>query len=586
MGVSSRWWMVCAWVSVAACAPEPEPVAPWPTVRLLDPELMLRELQGQLHLRVFPKGDMQCDGYNTSSGDPNVGRYVVRSGQRVLDALPGGGVTPMVRCAQGATGLRASPVDTCVTTMTQRLEVAAGTYIVLVHGQGDIPLPNGMTQSGIRGSGCAVVTVGAGDQRSVTIPIHGVRPAGVCGNGVVDFDETCDAPNDANCVMCQTREAVANRVVVGNERQPAVVWGPSQRLVVGYAVTDVDTTTGEDVYAQFFLPDGSPETSGGLANDQRLGTGPNPQQRPVFATTGGAAGTRFVAAWETFEQNASQQSVAAQSYSDGPPGTARVHVGAAGTRRQRPSIAASANRVVVVWSETGGIRTSSAPLALPLAGDLASPASVYDGAGEDPKIAALPDGSFVVVWASSGDLWARRLAATGAPMGMATALAMAGTQDQPALAALPDGSVALAWRDASMTGQARATIRWARIAAGTLAVMGTGTVLSTTTATSEPSRPALAVGAVPTGASGPAILFVWEDAATGRIHGRLRGADNAELASRISGATADFAISAEGGTARHDPVAAFSGGDAKRFAVAWQGVDSMGDGIVMRQFPQ
>jgi hypothetical protein len=81
-------------------------------------------------------------------------------------------------------------------------------------------------------------------------------------------------------------------------------------------------------------------------------------------------------------------------------------------------------------------------------------------AQDDPAIAALADGTFVVAWESTGQdgsgegVYARLLSAAGEPTGaeFAVATRTTGNQDTPAVAALAGGGFVVAWEDGAEDG--------------------------------------------------------------------------------------------------------------------------------------
>lgn len=569
-------------VVTSACAADPSAAPPF--MVSLD-ELMLSDLVGPLHLRVFPRGALRCDAASGQVRDA--------AGQRVLAGLPGRDVTPAVRCGSGwstqsARFGTATPVDTCFTA-SQPTTVAIndpGAYIVLVHGQGDLRLPDGTTRSEILGSGCADVTVAAGQQQSATVVLREQRPVGRCGDEVLDFDEACDlgAANadtiDAACsTRCQTPVVRANTETAGLQRRPSVVWPTGRRLVVAWQVENVPA---EDVKARFFAPDGSPETMfGALRNEVVLGGGASSQTAPALTPVTAGTLRGFAGAWETLQ--VTPGNVAAQVFNDDPP-TGSAALPAAGARRVSPTVAASADRLLLAWREPGtGLRASSfSPLARPL-GAASAPVSVADGEVGDPRAVALSDGSFAVVWSAGGDIFARRISAAGAPMDAAVQVNpnSAETQDLPCAAALPEGGLVVAWQDAARDAadMDATAIRWVRLDAS-LRAMGTAATANTTTAGPQ-SHPTLAVA----GGTPSTVLFAWEDEATGTIRGRLRRADDRDAFARLGGTSADFLVS-EATPAQHRPAAAFGGPMGDRFVVAWEAGEVVGAGVAVRQFPR
>jgi hypothetical protein len=553
---------------------------------------LLSEL-GPFHLRVFPKtAALRCD--------VALGQVLV-NGRRDLAALPGKNVQPAERCGASWSTLApmygtASPVDSCMERQTS-VSLPAGTYVVLVHGQGSFRRPTGETRSGIRGSGCVEVTLGAGATRDVTLAmVEQVDDRARCGDGMLDSNETCDlamangAAGSGCTAMCQTVERAVNnqtdpRLAAGNQLRPAVSWAPGAPLAVAFDVADA---TEEDVRARYFDADGADLTEpAALARDIVIGGGPDQQLRPAVAPAPSLMG--FVAAWETV----SDRNVLAQSYDNQPPRTTTppryvsVPVAAAGPVRQQPAVAASAARALVAWREgagaTGMLRVSSFALAQPFTAPTAA-VTIAANVSDAPRVAAAPDGSFVVAWTAAGDIFTQRVSAMGAAAGAAVPASptSAQVQDQPSLAALADGTFVVAWRDAAADNVdgSGTSVRWARLGSN-LQRMGDARTAPTTVA-GDQAHPTVAVGA----GMNPPVLIAWEDAMTGHVRGRLVRADGAEVFSRVGGSTRDFQVSAGAGAARHNPAAAAGGASVAQFAVAWEGDDGAGTGVWVRLFPQ
>jgi hypothetical protein len=580
MQKQSTRWSLATMAVLSACGAGADQAPP---LQLSLDRLMLSDLVGPLHLRVFPRGALRCDAASGQVRDA--------AGARVLAGLPGRDVTPAVRCGVGWSTQSgrygtASPVDTCFTA-SQPTTVALNnpdTYIVLVHGQGDLRLPDGTTRSEILGSGCAEVTVAAGQQQSATVVVREQRPVGRCGDEVLDFDEACDlgaANMDGGACSshCQTPVLRANTDAAGLQRHPAVVWPTGRRLVVAWQVENVPA---EDVKARYFAADGTPETTfGALRNEVVLGGGASSQAAPVLTPVTTATLRGFAGAWETLQ--VTPGSVAAQVFNDDPP-PGSGSLPPMGARRASPTVAASADRLLLAWREPGmGLRASTfSPVSRPL-GAAGAPVSIADGEVSDPRAVALSDGTFAIVWSANGDIFARRLNAMGMPMAAASRVNPnpADTQDQPTAAALPEGGLVVAWRDAArdaadMDGT---SVRWIRLDAS-LTAMGAASVANTTVAGGQ-SRPAVAIAP----GSPSTLLMVWEDESTGAIRGRMRRADDRDAFARLGGTTADFLVS-DGTPAQHSPAAAFGGPMGDRFVVAWEAGDGAGAGIALRQFPR
>ncbi len=578
-------------VGAASCASRAEDAAPLPTMRLLGGAL-LSEL-GPFHVRIFPRAaTMRCDA--------TLGQVLV-NGRRDLSALPGRAVQPEQRCGGQWASMQAmfgtaSPVDECMRGQQLTASVSPGTYLVLVHGQGTFRSPTGETRSGIRGSGCAEVTLGEGATNGITIPmVEQADDRAMCGDARLDSNETCDLGMGMNGVegsecsaQCQTLPRLASNnpgTGTGDRHHASVSWAPGAPLVVGFDI--VSSTT--DVRARFFSVDGALPTAGALASDVALDDGPGVQKYPSIAPLTSPAG--LVGAWESGVGTV--RNVVAEAFENRAPPVsdpryARVEAAAAGTHRQQPSIAVTGSRALVVWRE--GSDASSVlravtygvnfPLSAPTTPVQITPASV--GA---PRAVGLRDGNFAVVWSAMGDIFARKVSAMGALMGDAVQInpISAVTQDQPAAASLEDG-VVVAWHDATPDGMGSPTIRWARTGSN-LQRMGDAHD-APTTAAGDQLNPAVAVG---TGAS-PSVLIVWQDADTQHIRGRLSTADGVALFSRVGASTNDFAISSGADGMRVEPSAAAGGMASPQFAVAWEDADPSATtprrGIMLRLFPQ
>jgi hypothetical protein len=131
-----------------------------------------------------------------------------------------------------------------------------------------------------------------------------------------------------------------------------------------------------------------------------------------------------------------------------------------------PAVAAQGATVVVAWESPGqdgsgdGVFVRRGGRAAAAASE-ELPANTYTtGAQDDPALAALDDGTFVVVWESTGQdgsgegLFGRLLSSGGEPVGdeFAVNLRTTGNQDTPALAAAAGGGFLVAWEDAGQDG--------------------------------------------------------------------------------------------------------------------------------------
>lgn len=580
--------------AVGSCAPAADDAAPLPTMRLLGGAL-LSEL-GPFHLRVFAKtAAMRCDAA--------LGQVLI-NGRRDLAALPGRAVQPADRCGAQWPSLQsmygtASPVDECMRGQTLTASVAPGAYVVLVHGQGQFRTPTGEMRSGIRGSGCAEVTLGAGVTNGITVAmVEQADDRAVCGDGRLDSNESCDLGMEMNgaagsgcSAQCQTLPRLASNndgpLAVGDRRHASVSWAPGVPLVVAF---DVVSRTFTDVRARYFTADGGPPTAGALAADVALDDGMGVQQYASIAPVATPPG--FVGAWES--GTGSARNVVAEAFENRAPPTSMdaryvsVPVAAAATLRQQPSVAVAGNRALVVWREgtdaSAVLRAVTYEVGLPLSAPSA-PVQITPVSVGLPRAVALRDGGFAVVWSATGDIFARKVSSAGALAGEAVLISpiSAQIQDQPAAAALEDG-IAVAWHDEASDAMGSPTVRWARTGAN-LQRVGDAHEAPTTLA-GDQIHPTIAVGTT----NPPNVLVAWEDVATHHIRGRLSTALGVAAFSRVGASTSDFQISVGDDVSRTDPSAAAGGTTLPQFAVAWEDADTSSTttrrGIAVRLFPQ
>ena len=195
-----------------------------------------------------------------------------------------------------------------------------------------------------------------------------------------------------------------------------------------------------------------------------------------------------------------------------------------------------------------------------------------DAASEQdlPRVAALADGGFVVVWEALSDagydIVARVYEADGGVGGEMVIAGSAGGETSPSVAGLPGGGFVVTWTDDSdAEGDVLAQIRHAD---------------------GSPVADAFAVNAATAGAqynasvtvlAGGTIVVAWQDANVGDVRMRLFGLGGTAI-------TGDVTVNSSiAGTAYSPCIAALAGGG---FAVAWvdSAADADGSGIRARLF--
>src|SRR5262249_12331864 len=139
----------------------------------------------------------------------------------------------------------------------------------------------------------------------VSIAMIEEAPTGICGNGVVEANESCDTNGpSANCDnLCEFPERQVD-IQPTTAHHPSLGWATGQPLLVMF---DANNSNAEPrVYVHDLDTNAQPITSPpALANDNDLGSlGPNggrfQQQTPRIVGNGGG----FAATWLTTEYNA------------------------------------------------------------------------------------------------------------------------------------------------------------------------------------------------------------------------------------------------------------------------------------------
>jgi hypothetical protein len=251
-----------------------------------------------------------------------------------------------------------------------------------------------------------------------------------------------------------SNEVLVNQTTTGDQQAPAVACVPDGGYVVVWESRGQD---GDDfgIAARRFDATGAPRDSEQPVNLRTAG-----RQRGAAACADAAGG--FVVAWQSDSEDGDGYGVVAQRFdSAGARRGGEVTVNqTSADSQEHPAVAcAPSGDFLVVWQSRAQDGDSGGIFARRFAAD-GSPASdetrinqVTTGNQQHPAAAPLASGGFIVAWESldgqDGDgagVFARRLAADGAPLGDELGLASvtAFDQEQPVLAATPDGFLA-AW---------------------------------------------------------------------------------------------------------------------------------------------
>lgn len=440
------------------------------------------------------------------------------------------------------------------------VSVPTGEFVVLVRGKGTDPV-SGRTGVFIA-TGCAVQSVGSGETREVPITLLPITGSGVCGDGTLSPDEECEDGNtmagDGCNATCRIEPTTINTTVAGTQNHPQVGGAMGRRWFVGF---DSDNSTSLVRVLEPGL--GAVTNPVALSTDGDIDAalsdiGPGTQLLSAFAVH---ASGRVAWAFVDFNPTPSDIRVVFTSQDRLPAGnTAQVVDGMA----SNPRIAFDgAGAAMVVYTDNAMASGAGAQLFAPDATTplLGAPIAIGSAAMTTPVVAGL-DAGFVVAFASGGDVFAQRFGADGAPRD-ATPIAVgpaAGTQDQPGVAAMSDGSFVVVWRDDTLDGAGHGIGYRAYGADGM--PRGDAAALNTTTA-GEQGAPAIAGGA-----GGYAVVFT--DGAG--IRARVLSPNATPILNRQAPpAAVDFPIAAAGS----EPAVA-AGGDGRFLAVWTDGGDIRG----------
>ncbi len=251
-----------------------------------------------------------------------------------------------------------------------------------------------------------------------------------------------------------------------------------------------------------------------------------------------------------------------------------------------PSLAAGSNKkLFVVWQDESGSPTGSGKIY----GRLFTSPNVLGSQQElssgtlnaRPAIVARPD-SFAVVWESGGDIKLRSVSLEGTPAGPEIVVneVTAGVQERPRIAALSDGKFAVVWAD---RGAGNSEIFFQRFTAqGTKIAGDQGRPLNDKLSAGDQITPAVAG----TAAGAGAFLVVWLDQASGDVRGRYAGTSGGFPFNPVDGTNSEFLVSVTSSRQRKNPTVAI-GGAGPFAAVGWEDLERSlpGPGIVARRLP-
>jgi hypothetical protein len=318
-------------------------------------------------------------------------------------------------------------------------------------------------------------------------------------------------------------EAVVNSTTAGPQLHPTLGADANGNLVLAWDSFNQDGDL-EAIVFQRFDKQGAKQGGEVVANQATL----NEQQRPAVAVHPDG---KFAVAWESFAQKGGQ------SYD-----------------------------VLLRCYEADGTALGPEQIANEYAGDKQLATHVQ----------ALPGGKLVQVWQSYGEdgsewgivgqLWAPGCTKSGAPFAANTS--KTGEQSQARVAANPDGSFVVAWRSAGQDGSGFGV--YAQLFGGNGSKLGGEFKLNPVTE-NEQSKPALACG-------GPLLLAVWQTISEDEEGMAVKAAFRTDKGQQGADFLANLTYA---GNQQLPVVASLQNGS---FAVAWtsQGQDGDKGGIVVR----
>lgn len=446
--------------------------------------------------------------------------------------------------------------------------VAPGAYTVLVRGKGTDMVSGEMNTIIARGCGTAEVTEGVTIE--VSIVLAPVVSMGMCGNTVLSPDEQCETTLPECGADCRTTQEAVNTTTAAPQTRVRVATRSGRRVLT---VWDSDATS---VGVRLFDESARALTGlGPLATDRPLddlGSAlPDPQSTAAVAV---AADGRNAIALVDFAGGEIDVRVGFYSDTLVQMGTfAAARADRTGTQTN-PALAFHSGGALMVVFQDASSGTGLSGRLFDAGATTPSGAEAFEvgtGAtgGTLPAITAVPDG-FVVAFAAGGDVFYQRFSATGTPTD-ATAQAVAppsGARDQPTVAAMADGSFLVAFAEANAPGDGMGQGVRARVFGADGAPVGDAFLVNDTVA-GDQSRPSAT-------AAGSRFLVAFQSGTSVRAR-VLSAAGDPSLNRERPPTLGDFEIAPAG----IDPAAGVVGTGAEQ--AWWIAFESAGD-IFARRF--
>jgi hypothetical protein len=237
-----------------------------------------------------------------------------------------------------------------------------------------------------------------------------------------------------------------------------------------------------------------------------------------------------------------------------------------------PSIAAGKDSLFIAWEDQGQGKIVGRTVNPP--GALGAQNDISGGGSSRVQVAATASG-WVAVWKTGTGIKLRTLKDDGSPDGPEQAVNDTGAgADRPRVAALPDGRFAVVWSAGSDVFFQRFDAKGAKIAGDQ------ARPINDVVADGEQTAPAIAA----TPAAGGSYAVAWHDGSTGHVRARFLGGTGGFLFNNVNGQTTEFQASKVDDRERAAPVVAV-GGAGPFVAIGWEDKSAANSGVVVRRFP-
>lgn len=387
-------------------------------------------------------------------------------------------------------------------------------------------------------------------------------------------------------LVCAGREACAgpvgaefrvNSFITGDQGLPSV--GPMNDG--GFVVAWTSVGQNGDIQGQRYDASGTPVGGEFRINTQATGNLINPGTVAVAGLVGGG----FVVMWDVFPYTGIHGRVF--SAAAAPVGDEFIVSDPSGRNdgQHSPAVSRLADGgFVVAWTYFGSSGSEVYARRYTAAGTAAGPVSRAnaDAAGSQvlPAVAGLKNGPFVIVWRtqdqqSKADIVGQGFTALGAPVGARFLVSHSGgNHEDPSIAPLPSGGFVVAWRAMRSGNLSRSGIM---VRCFTLLGSCAGGEIDVSTSDSVTSRPAVAA----LGNGGFAVT--WTASGTGQ-DGSMDGVYRREFNAMGAPLGGEFRVNSYTADSQNSPaVAPLSGG---AYVVTWESLwqDGSGTGIYGQRF--